>query len=191
MNTYAHNATDRSVVLYLGDVTSNLDPATGVAAASWPTLTYHVPGAAGVAIPLSDKAAVADPHADGELWELGNGFYALDLPDAVFATVDAQVLLEGDDAAHQAIVWGGPIWVRSPELALGLDAIDVTQPAGLPTTMTQMIVWLWYRIFGKTEINSSTNKVSVFSADGTTRVLEQDVATVGDVKTVSAASPPA
>lgn len=172
MIPYPHQATDRSAVLYLADLTADLAPATGVLAASWPTLTYHAPGAAGVAIPLSDKAAVTDPHADGALLELGNGLYRLDLPDAVFATNDAEIVVTGADASYQAYTYGGPISVRS---ANPLDAIALADPGGLPSNLTEGLALLVQRMRGRVRLNATLNRLEWYAADGVTLLFTQPV----------------
>lgn len=93
-----------SISIYCRDADG--DELTGKVAANF-TLTYHRPGAAAVAISLSNLAALTTAHTDGGIKEIGNGEYRLDVPDAAFAAGVTQVSIQG--AVGGGYVLGYPI----------------------------------------------------------------------------------
>ena len=96
--------TDVSISIYCRD--SDGAELTGKVAANF-ALTYHRPGAAPVAISLSNLLALTTAHTDGGIKEIGNAEYRLDLPDAACAAGATQVTIQGTVAG--GYVLGYPI----------------------------------------------------------------------------------
>lgn len=76
---FPSGATDKRVTFFVGD-DSGL-PVTGLVAATLPTLTLSTPGVADVTDTLSDLASLTATHADWGVYERGQGYYDLCIPD--------------------------------------------------------------------------------------------------------------
>jgi hypothetical protein len=95
--------TDVSISIYARALSGA--PLTGKVAADF-ALTYRRAGA-NVPLSLSNLASVDAAHTDGGLYEVGNGEYRLDLPDAACATGDNQVSVTG--TVDGGVLLGYPI----------------------------------------------------------------------------------
>lgn len=88
-------STDQSVVIRIIDSTDGT-PETGVTVSgNSPAFEYRREGATSTAITESDLTALNDAHSDGGFYEIGNGYYRLDVPDAAFASGADGVLIHG------------------------------------------------------------------------------------------------
>lgn len=88
-------ATDQSTVIRIVDSTDGT-PETGVTSATTGLdLKYRREGAAAVALTESDLASLSAAHSDGGMFEIGAGYYRVDLPDAACATGVDGVLVFG------------------------------------------------------------------------------------------------
>ena len=90
-----HGSTDQQTNLRIVDSGDGTPETSVVAATAGLALYYRRPGAARVAISLSNLAALTDAHADGGLLHIGDGYYRLDVPDLAFASGQPEVLIEG------------------------------------------------------------------------------------------------
>lgn len=71
-------------------------PETGITSATAGlAISYRRVGGDNVAISLSNLSAIDDAHSDGGLYEIGNGLYRLDLPDAAVAAGASRVVIHG------------------------------------------------------------------------------------------------
>jgi len=70
----------------------------------------------------------------------------------------------------------------------GLDDIDTTIPTAKPFNYRQMILMIYQRIYGPTELDSSSGTITVFQDDETTGIVYQDVTDTGTVQTQSLAA---
>lgn len=95
---------------------------TGKVAADF-TLWYRRDGAK-VAISLSDLSALTDAHSDGGMFEIGDGWYRLDLPDAICATGVDVVALGGSVAG--GVVLTAPISLVSTGSDLTTEGMTLT-----------------------------------------------------------------
>lgn len=73
---------------------------------------------------LSDIADLADPHTDGGVKEIGDGWYRLDLPDAAFANGANRVAIGGSVAG--GIVISAPIGIEPVPEAIGALSVTIT-----------------------------------------------------------------
>lgn len=98
MTLYRHiqaGTTDVSVRIRITDDSTGA-PETGVTAATAGLdLKYHREKSANVDITEINLSALTDAHSDGGLYEIGNGYYRLDLPDAACASGSNTVLIHG------------------------------------------------------------------------------------------------
>jgi hypothetical protein len=79
-------------------------PVTGLAAASFPALTYSLGGPnADVSIALSDLAAITSPYSSGGVKERGQGIYRLDVPNAAFASA-GDVTIRGEATNKRLLI---------------------------------------------------------------------------------------
>lgn len=100
---YATGSTSVSIDVQVVD-DSGL-PVTGLAAATFPTLTYSLAGAhADVAFPaLSDLALITTAWAAGGVKERGEGIYRVDVPDSIFTTFGI-VTIRGEATGKRLIL---------------------------------------------------------------------------------------
>ena len=70
--------------------------------------------------------------------------------------------------------------------AAGLDAITVTAPSTVPTTMTHMLVMLYRRFFNKAAV--STTEIKTYANDGTTVITTQTRAETSTTQTQGTAT---
>jgi hypothetical protein len=99
---------------------------TGKVAADF-ALTYRRAGA-NVALSLSNLASIDAAHADGGLYEVGNGEYRLDLPDAAIATGANQVSVTG--TVDGGVLLGYPIQLDTERTPGGAYTQTVTVTCG-------------------------------------------------------------
>jgi hypothetical protein len=99
---------------------------TGKTAADF-ALTYRRAGA-NVALSLSDLASIDAAHTDGGIYEVGNGEYRLDLPDAAVATGANQVSVTG--TVDGGVLLGYPIQLDAERTPGGAYTQTVTVTCG-------------------------------------------------------------
>jgi hypothetical protein len=99
---------------------------TGKVAADF-ALSYRRAGA-NVALSLSDLASIDAAHTDGGIYEVGNGEYRLDLPDAAVATGANQVSVTG--TVDGGVLLGYPIQLDADRTPGGTYAQTITVTAG-------------------------------------------------------------
>jgi hypothetical protein len=132
-------ATDQSVELLFLDTTTGAGK-TGLAAAGM-DIKYHRPGSAATALTESDLGAIGSAHSDGGVFEIGNGLYRVDLPDAALATGVDRVTVFGTGTGS-VIVPLGITLVSFDPIAAGITAADV-----------------------RTEIDSNSTKLAAIETD--------------------------
>jgi hypothetical protein len=116
------NATNQSFDVQFLDSTTGA-PKTGLVAAGM-DIKYHRAGAAAVAITEVDLTALTDAHSDGGVFEIGNGVYRLDVPDAAFATGVDRVTLYGSGTG--AVMVGIDVTLSSYDpVAAGASPTDI------------------------------------------------------------------
>jgi hypothetical protein len=119
--------TDVSISIYARALSGA--PLTGKVAADF-ALTYRRAGA-NVPLSLSDLASVDAAHTDGGIYEVGNGEYRLDLPDAAVATGANQVSVTG--TVDGGVLLGYPIQLDAERTPGGTYAQTVTvTSSGVP-----------------------------------------------------------
>lgn len=87
-------STSQSVTILAVD--DNAEPVTGLDSTTLPDIYYAIGNAAPVQIMLSDLAAVDSAYSSGGVYEIGNGRYRLDLPNAALAA-SGELDVYGDD----------------------------------------------------------------------------------------------
>lgn len=98
-----YSAGDTSVTVDVQIVDDDGLPVTGLVASTFPTTKYSRAGAnADVAISLSDLATLTTAWSAGGVKERGEGYYRLDLPDAVFSTYGV-VSLRGETSGKRLL----------------------------------------------------------------------------------------
>lgn len=115
--------TDVSISIYARALSGT--PLTGKVAADF-ALTYRRAGA-NVPLSLSNLASVDAAHVDGGLYEVGQGEYRLDLPDAACATGVNQVSVTG--TVDGGVLLGYPIQLDAERTPGGSHAQTVTVTA--------------------------------------------------------------
>jgi hypothetical protein len=117
--------TDVSISIYARALSGA--PLTGKVAADF-ALSYRRAGA-NVPLSLSNLASVDAAHTDGGLYEVGNGEYRLDLPDAACATGANQVSVTG--TVDGGVLLGYPIQLDAERTPGGSHAQTVTVTCGV------------------------------------------------------------
>jgi hypothetical protein len=121
--------TDVSISIYARTLSGSA--LTGKVAADF-ALTYRRAGV-NVALPLSDLASIDAAHTDGGLYEVGNGEYRLDIPDAACATGANQVSVTG--TVDGGVLLGYPIQLDASAATL-LAAIASLAAVNISTETT-------------------------------------------------------
>lgn len=116
--------TDVSISIYARALSGA--PLTGKVAADF-ALTYRRAGA-NVPLSLSNLTSVDAAHTDGGLYEVGNGEYRLDLPDAACATGANQVSVTG--TVDGGVLLGYPIQLDAERTPGGSYSQTVTVTCG-------------------------------------------------------------
>lgn len=94
------NDTDTSITIQIVD-DSGL-PVTGLVAATMPTIKLCSATGADVTVTLSDLASLSASHSDGGVYERGEGYYRLDLPDSA-ATSAGEKTIRGETTDKRVI----------------------------------------------------------------------------------------
>jgi len=71
--------------------------------------------------------------------------------------------------------------------AAGLNDVTATVPSAKPFNFPQMLVMLYQRVYGPTELDAGAGTITVYGDDGTTGIVYQDVDDTGTVQTQSLA----
>ncbi len=71
--------------------------------------------------------------------------------------------------------------------AAGLNDVTSTIPTGKPFNFPQMIVMLYQRVYGPTNLDAAAGTITVYDDDGITGIVYQDVEDTGTVQTQSLA----
>jgi hypothetical protein len=129
--------TDVSISIYARALSGA--PLTGKVAADF-ALTYRRAGA-NVALSLSDLASIDAAHTDGGLYEVGNGEYRLDLPDAAVAAGATQLTINGTVAG--GVILGYPIALDTATVPAGVHPCTWTVTDGTdPLENATVTFWL-------------------------------------------------
>lgn len=142
---------DVSVVVRIVDATTGA-PETGVTSATAGlALRYRREGAANVDLTESNLSALTDAHSDGGMFEIGNGYYRVDVPDAAFAAGVPGVLIHG--TVTDMVVIGAYVHLvafnSQDAVRLGLTA--------LPNAAAEAAGGLYTRGSGAGQINQAAN----------------------------------
>lgn len=129
-------------------VDDNGQPVTGLLAATFPPVKL-LWGANMASVTLHDLSDPDDPHADGGVLELLNGFYRLDLPDSPWAVAVKQVTVTGEDTNKHLITPPIQVGGNGPTIFLpGYADIPERSKGKLITIFTKEIVTMEIPVYG-------------------------------------------
>src|SRR3990172_11469309 len=97
---------------------------TGKVAADFTAWYRRTPAGAKTAIALSDLAALTTAHTDGGIKEIGDGWYRLDLPDAVCA--DGALSADFGGSVSGGVVLNGEISLTDASVGNNTVNFEVT-----------------------------------------------------------------
>ena len=132
--------------------------------------------------------AITDPHLDNAVFEVDStnlkGIYRLDLPDAICAVGEENVIVTLTESNARTVVIH--IQLQNQLSAAGLDIITVTEPTGVATTFRGMMVQVWRRFYKKVTLTAT--QLKTLKDDGSTVVTTQTVSDDQTTETQGAAS---
>ena len=149
-----------------------------------------VTGAASAITGKASKDGAAFSALTNTPSELEGGIYYISLSQAETNADAIAVIFTSSNATYAA---APQIFYTSDSVATvslastGLDAVSVTMPSGPATTFREMLVLLYERYFGKSEI-SAAGGIKVYATDNATVITTQTVSDNGTTQTIGAAS---
>lgn len=195
-----------SVSLIVRIIDDSRVPVTGLVAATFPTTYYLRAGQIPVSITLVDLSIAADNYSSGGVFELGGGYYRIDVPDAAFSTVTHSIVIYGEASGKHLSAehitcqymrsdvrrWNGtaPANLVSTAVPASLSATERETLAAViirrtmanveadaaGDTLDEASLYGLVQRVSKSSTLAHTNKLTIYQTDGTTELAQVSTA---------------